>query len=78
MTVFVARKYKEQLRGSPGIAANVRQNQLVAPALPGHGERVVVFCSPAGRRRLYRPGLWPLGLLCLKGSNFTALLVSDN
>jgi len=36
----MACEHKEQLRGLPGIAADVQQNQLVAAALPGHRERV--------------------------------------
>lgn len=78
VTVFMACEYKEQLRVLPGIASNVQQNQLVATALPVRTESVVVFCSPAGQRQPYRPGLCPLGFLCPKGSNFTVLLVSDN
>lgn len=39
MTVFVACEHKEQPSSLLGRASNVQQKQLVAAALPGHGER---------------------------------------
>lgn len=73
-TVFVACEYREQRRGSPGIASNAQHNNLLLLRCQLM-ERAEWFSAAQADRD--SPGLCPRGFLCPEGSDFTILLEPD-